>query len=145
LYFKLDFLVASLAYSQINCVLTSEEVEEVRIILSRRGSSSLIGKLVSKEKEIGVFKTSKPTENKSSKWSFEKGKQKFEGEILLFKDDRLWHRYQDEIKAKDVNRSIFSSLSSNLLSITKDPLILKASSGFFRIGKFCYGGRINRV
>ena len=141
----MDFLIASLAFSKINCVLTSEEIEEVRIILSKRGSSSLIGKLVNKEEEIGVFKTSKPTENKPSKWSFERGKQKIEGEILLFKDDSLWHRYQDEIKAKDVNRSIFSGLSSNLISITKDPLILKASSGFFRIGKFCYGGRINRV
>jgi len=141
----LDFLVIPLAFSKINCVLTSEEVEEVRIVLTKRDSSALIGKLISKEEEIGVFKTSKPTENKSSKWSFERGKQKIEGEILLFKDDSLWHRYQDEIKSKDINRSIFAGLSSNLPSITKDPLILKASSGFFRIGKFCYGGRINRV
>ena len=40
---------------------------------------------------------------------------------------------------------IFSGLSSKLSKITNNTDLLKAASGFFKIGSGCNGGRINKV
>ena len=148
MFFSLEFsnnLLATNEVLPINCTLTSEEVREIKVVLTERGSSALIGNLFYKDKKIVIFKTSKPTAFESSTWQFERGNQKFKGEILLFKGDILWHKYQNIILSKDVNRAIFSGLSSKLNLFTNDSEILKASSGFFKIGSTCYGGRLNKA
>ena len=50
-----------------------------------------------------------------------------------------------KIKSHEVNMVIFSGLSSKLSKITNNVDLLKAASGFFKIGSGCYGGRINKV
>ena len=78
-------------------------------------------------------------------WNFIKNGEKFEGEIILFKNNNLWHPFQNKIKSKNVNRVIFSGLAYSLKPILKDRDLLKASSGFFKIGQGCYGGRLNKA
>ena len=78
-------------------------------------------------------------------WSFEKDRTKLRGETILLKDGKIWHPYQTKIKSHEVNMVIFSGLSSKLSTITNNTDLLKASSGFFKIGSGCYGGRINKV
>jgi len=130
---------------QINCVLISEDVPSITIVLSERRENSLKGKIF-KDKEIkGFFYTSKPNKDKSANWSFEKSNINFRGEIILFKDQDLWHRYQNKIKANQVNRVLFSNLSLKLSKITNDIDLLKGTSGFFKIGNQCNGGKINKA
>ena len=93
----------------------------------------------------GNFYTRKPNKENSARWSFESSNIKFNGEILLFKDEELWHRYQNKIKANQVNRALFSSLSMKLSKITNDIDLLKGTSGFFKIGNMCNGGKINKA
>ena len=93
----------------------------------------------------GNFYTRKPNKENSARWSFESSNIKFNGEILLFKDKELWHRYQNKIKANQVNRALFSNLSLKLSKISDDIDLLKGTSGFFKIGKQCYGGKINKA
>ena len=78
-------------------------------------------------------------------WSFIKNNNEFEGEIILFKNNYLWHPFQNEINSENVNRVLFSGLAYSLNSMLKDRDLLKASSGFFKIGKGCYGGRLKKV
>jgi hypothetical protein len=44
-----------------------------------------------------------------------------------------------------VNKVLFSGLSSKLSKVSNERELLKATSGFFKIGNGCYGGRINKV
>ena len=129
----------------INCTLISEVDNSIIINLTKRRTDSLVGQLKKGKSVIGIFLTSKPKENKPSMWSFIKNDKEFEGEIILFKNNYLWHPYQNKIKSENVNRVLFSGLAYSLNSILKDRNLLKASSSFFNIGKGCYGGKIKKT
>ena len=129
----------------INCVLVSEDVPSISIVLSERRSNALKG-TISNEKNIkGTFYTHKPTQIKPPSWSFENTNIKFSGEAILLKGNEIWHPYQTEIKSHEVNKVLFSGLSSKLSKVSNERELLKATSGFFKIGNGCYGGRINKV
>ena len=129
----------------INCVLVSEEVPGISIVLSERRSNSLKGVISTENNIKGDFYTHKPTQKKPSSWSFEKKNIKFYGEAILLKDNKIWHPYQATIKSHEVNKVLFSGLSSKLSKVTNERDLLKATSGFFKIGIGCHGGRINKV
>ena len=129
----------------INCVLISEDVPSITIVLSERRENSLKGKIFKNKQLKGIFYTRKPNKENSANWSFESSNIRFNGEIILFKDRELWHRYQNKIKANQVNRALFSNLSLKLSEITNDIDLLKGTSGFFRIGNYCNGGKINNA
>ena len=93
----------------------------------------------------GNFYTHRPIKDKPTSWGFENGQIKLNGEAILLKDGKIWHPYQTKIKSHEVNMVLFTGLSSKLSRITNNADLLKASSGFFRIGSGCYGGRINKV
>ena len=67
------------------------------------------------------------------------------GEAILLKGHEIWHPYQTKIKSHEVNKVLFSGLSSKLSKVTNERDLLKATSGFFKISSGCYGGRINKV
>ena len=129
----------------INCVLISEDVPSITIVLSERRKNSLKGKIFNSKEIKGIFYTRKPNKENSANWSFESSNINFNGEIILFKDKELWHRYQNKIKANQVNRALFSNLSMKLSKITNDIDLLKGTSGFFKIGNMCNGGKINKA
>jgi len=129
----------------IECFLISEEVPSISIILNERRSNSLKGFISSKKNLKGDFYTHRPIKEKPTSWSFENGLTKLNGEAILLKDGKIWHPYQTKIKSHEVNMVIFSGLSSKLSKITNNADLLKATSGFFKIGSGCYGGRINKV
>ena len=129
----------------INCVLVSEDVPSISIVLSERRSNALKGIISNKKKIKGNFYTHKPTQTKPSSWSFENTNIKFSGEAILLKGNEIWHPYQTEIKSHEVNKVLFSGLSSKLSKVSNERELLKATSGFFKIGNGCYGGRINKV
>ena len=129
----------------IQCFLISEEVPSISIILKERRSNALKGSISSKSNLKGNFYTHRPIKDKPTRWSFENGVTKLNGEAILLKDGKIWHPYQTKIKSHEVNMVLFSGLSSKLSRITNNADLLKAASGFFRIGSGCYGGRINKV
>ena len=129
----------------IKCILISEEVQGISIILNERTSNSLKGYISSKNNITHNFYTHRPRREKSTSWSFESGENKFNGEAILLKDEKIWYQYQTKIQSNEVNRVLFSGLSSKLSKITNNHNLLKATSGFFKIGNGCYGGRINKV
>ena len=129
----------------INCILISEDVPSITIVLSERRKNSLKGKIFNNKQIKGIFYTRKPNKENSASWTFVSSNIKFNGEIILFKDKELWHRYQNKIKANQVNRALFSNLSLELSKITNDIDLLKATSGFFKIGNQCNGGKINKA
>ena len=129
----------------INCILISEDVPSISIVLSERRENSLKGKIFNNKQLKGIFYTRKPNKENSANWSFESSNINFDGEIILFKDKELWHRYQNKIKANQVNRALFSNLSLKLSKITNDIDLLKGTSGFFKIGNHCNGGKINKA
>ena len=140
----MHFFLAEISHP-IQCFLISEEVPSISINLNERRSNSLKG-FISSEKNIkGDFYTHRPNRKNPTSWSFESGETKFNGEAILFKDGEIWHHYQTKIKSHEVNMVIFSGLSFKLSKITNNIDLLKASSGFFKIGSGCYGGRINKV
>ena len=94
---------------------------------------------------MGIFYTRKPTKEKSATWNFVSSNIYFNGEMILFKDQKLWHRYQNKIKSNQINRVLFSKLSLSLATISEDIDLLKGTSGFFKIGDQCYGGKINKA
>ena len=128
----------------IDCTLVSEEVHNISINLSRRTINSLEGELKKGKSVIGKFSTSKPKTTKPAMWSFLRDDQKFEGEIILFQNNNIWHPFQNKIKSENVNRVLFSGLSYSLNLISTDRDLLEASYGFFNIGSGCYGGRIKK-
>jgi len=129
----------------INCVLISEDVPNITIVLTERRQNSLKGKIFNDKKIKGIFYTRKPNREKPANWSFESSNINFNGEIILFKDKELWHRHQKKIKANQVNRALFLNLSFKLSKITNDIDLLKGTSGFFKIGNQCNGGKINKA
>ena len=129
----------------IDCTLISEVDQNIIINLSKRRIDSLEGQLKKGNSVIGTFRTSKPNEKQPAMWSFIKNDNKSEGEIILFKNNQLWHAFQNKIKSENVNRVLFSGLAYSLNSISKDKDLLKASSDFFNIGQGCYGGRLKKV
>ena len=129
----------------INCVLISEDVPSITIVLSERRANSLKGKIFNNRQIKGIFYTRKPSKENSANWSFESSNVIFSGEIILFKDKELWHRYQNKIKPNQINRALFSNLSLKLSKISDDVDLLKGTSGFFKIGNQCNGGKINKV
>ena len=131
--------------SPIQCFLISEEVPGISIILNERTSNSLKGSILLKNNFKHNFYTHRPSREKPTSWSFESGETKFSGEAIILKDGEIWHQYQTKIQSNEVNRVLFSGLSSKLSKITNNYDLLKAASGFFKIGKGCYGGRINKV
>ena len=132
-------------FQPINCVLISEDVPSITIVLSERREDSLKGSIFNDKKNKGTFYTRKPNKENSARWSFESSNIKFNGEILLFKDKELWHRYQNKIKANQVNRALFSDLSLQISKISNDIDLLKGTSSFFKIGNYCNGGKINKA
>ena len=138
------FLLAEII-QPINCILVSEEVPSISIVLSERRSKALKGTILNDKNIRGTFYTHKPTQKKSSSWSFENTTIKFSGEAILLKGYKIWHPYQTEIKSHEVNKVLFSGLSSKLSEVSNERELLKATSGFFEIGNGCYGGRINKV
>ncbi len=138
------FLLAELSHP-IQCILISEEVPIISIILNERTSNSLKGSISSKNNIKNNFYTHRPRRGKPTSWSFESGETKFNGEVILLKDGKIWHQYQTKIQSNEVNRVLFSGLSSKLLRITNNHDLLRATSGFFKIGNGCYGGRIKKV
>ena len=129
----------------INCILISEEVPTISIILSERRKNALKGVITNKDNIKGNFYTHKPTKDKGASWSFEKKDLKFKGGAILFKDDEIWHSHQKKIKSYEVNKVFFYGLATKLSNITNENELIKATSGFFKIGNECYGGRINKV
>jgi len=129
----------------INCVLISEDVPSITIVLSERRENSLKGKIFHNKEIKGIFYTRKPNKKKPANWTFELSNINFKGEIILFKDNELWHRYQNKIKANQVNKVLFANLSMKLSKITDDIDLLKGTSGFFKIGNQCNGGKINKA
>ena len=129
----------------INCVLISEDIPSITIVLTERRENSLKGKIFNNKRIEGLFYTRKPNKENSANWSFESNNMSFNGEIILFKDNELWHRYQNKVKANQVNRALFSNLSMKLSNITNDIDLLKGTSGFFKIGNQCNGGKINKA
>ena len=117
----------------------------ISIVLKERRSNSLKGSISSKNNFKGNFYTHRPIKDKPTSWSFENGETKFSGEAILLKNGKIWHQYQTNIQSNEVNMVIFSGLSSKLSKITNDYDLLKAASGFFKIGNGCYGGKINKV
>jgi len=140
----LYFFFAEISHP-IECYLISEEVPSISIILKERRSNSLKGSFLSKKNIKGNFYTHRPFRYNPTSWSFENGPIKLNGEAILLKDGKIWHPYQTKIKSYEVNMVIFSGLSSKLSKITNNTDLLKATSGFFKIGSGCYGGRINKV
>ena len=140
MYFLLSEII-----QPINCILVSEDVPSISIVLSERRSTGLKGIILNENNIQGNFYTHKPTQLKPSSWSFEDTNNKFYGEAILLKDNEIWHPYQTKIKSHEVNKVLFSTLSSKLTKVTKERDLLKATSGFFKIGNGCYGGRINKV
>ncbi len=138
------FLLAEII-QPINCILISEDVPSISIVLSERRSNALKGVFLTENNFKGNFYTHKPTKEKTTSWSFEKSKIKLKGEAILLKDGNIWHQYQNKIRSHQVNRVLFSGLSLGLSKITNDRDLLKATSGFFKIGNECYGGRLNKV
>ncbi len=138
------FLLAEISHP-IQCILISEEVPGFSIILNERKSNSLKGSISSKNNIKHNFYTHRPKKEKPTSWSFESGETKFNGEAILFKDGKIWHQYQTKIQPNQVNKVLFSGLSLKLSRITNNRDLLKATSGFFKIGNGCYGGRINEV
>ena len=138
------FLFAEISHP-IKCILISEEVQGISIILNERTSNSLKGYISSKNNIKHNFYTHRPRGEKSTSWSFESGENKFNGEAILLKDEKIWYQYQTKIQSNEVNRVLFSGLSSKLSKITNNHNLLKSTSGFFKIGNGCYGGRINKV
>ena len=138
------FLLAEIIHP-INCILVSEDVPSISIVLSERRSNSLKGVLFKENEVKGNFYTHKPTQEEPTSWSFEKTNIKFKGEAILLKDNKIWNHYQNKIKSHEVNKVLFSGLSSNLSTVTNERDVLKATSGFFKIGSGCNGGRINKV
>ena len=132
-------------FQPINCVLISEDVPSITIVLSERREDSLKGSIFNDKKNKGTFYTRKPNKENSARWSFESSNIKFNGVILLFKDKELWHRYQNKIKANQVNRALFSNLSLQISKISNDIDLLKGTSSFFKIGNYCNGGKINKA
>ena len=129
----------------IQCFLISEEVPSISIIFKERRSNALKGSISSKNNLKGNFYTHKPTQTKPSSWSFKNTNTKFSGEAILLKGHEIWHPYQTKIKSYEVNKVLFSGLSSKLSKVTNEKDLLKATSGFFKIGSGCYGGRIIKV
>ena len=138
-----SFLVEVL--QPINCVLISEDVPSITIVLSERRENSLKGKIFNNKQLKGIFYTRKPNKDYPANWSFESSNIKFNGEIILFKDKELWHRYQNKIKANQVNRALFLNLSLKLSKISNDIDLLKGTSSFFKIGNQCNGGKIHNA
>ena len=132
-------------FQPINCVLISEDVPSITIVLSERREKSLKGKIFNDKKIKGIFYTRKPNKENSASWSFESSSFTLNGEIILFKDQELWHQYQNKFKANKVNRALFSNLSLKLSKITNDIDLLKGTAGFFKIGNQCNGGKINKA
>ena len=139
------FFILSEVFQPINCVLISEDVPSITIVLSERTENSLKGKIFNNKLLIGKFYTRKPNQENSANWSFESSNVNLNGEIILFKDNQIWHQYQNKVKANQVNRALFSSLSMKLSKITNDTDLLKGTSGFFTIGNQCYGGKIDKA
>ncbi len=129
----------------IQCILISEELPSISITLNERRSNSLKGSISSQNNFKHNFYTHRPNKEKTTSWSFESGKTKFNGEAIILKDGKIWHQYQTKIQSNEVNRVLFSGLSSKLSKITNNYDLLKAASGFFKIGNGCYGGRIKKV
>ena len=129
----------------IQCILISEEVPSISIILNERKSNSLKGFISSKNNIKHNFYTHRPRGDKPTSWSFESGETKFYGEAILLKDGKIWHQYQTKIQSNEVNKVLFSGLSSKLSKITNNHDLLNATSGFFKIENGCYGGRIKKV
>ena len=138
------FLLAEISHP-IQCILISEEVPSISIILNERTSNSLKGSISSKNNIKYNFYTHRPRREKPTSWSFESGETKFNGEAILLKNGKIWHQYQTKIQSNEVNRVLFSGLSSKLSKIINNHDLLKATSGFFKIGNGCYGGSINKV
>ena len=141
---NLYFLLAEIIHP-IQCVLVSEEVPSISIILNERKSNSLKGFFYSKQNLKGNFYTHRPTRKKTTSWTFENKRTKLNGEAILLKNGKIWHPYQNKIKSHEVNMVIFSGLASKLSTITNNIDLIKATSGYFKIGNGCYGGRINKV
>ena len=129
----------------IDCTLISEVDQNIIINLSKRRIDSLEGQLKKGKTVVGTFLTSKPNVKQPAMWSFIKKDNKFEGEIILLKNNQIWHAFQNKIKSENVNRVLFSGLAYSLNGILKDRDLLKASSDFFNIGQGCYGGRLKKV
>ena len=91
------FLFFAEVFQPINCVLISEDVPSITIVLSERRENSLKGKIFNNKQLKGIFYTRKPNKENSANWSFESSSINFDGEIILFKDKELWHRYQTKI------------------------------------------------
>ena len=140
----LYFLLAEII-QPINCVLVSEYVPSITIVLSERRSNALKGVLLIKNNVKGDFYTHKPTKQKPSSWTFKKKNIQLNGEAILLKDNEIWHPYQVKIKSYEVNKVLFSGLTAKLSKINKERDLLKATSGFFIIGSGCNGGRIKNV
>ena len=139
------FFFISEVLQPINCVLISEDVPSITIVLSERRENSLKGKIFNNKRAKGIFYTRKPNKENTANWSFESTNVNLNGEIILFKDNELWHQYQNKVKANQVNRALFSNLSMKLSKFTNDIDLLKGTSGFFKIGNQCNGGKINKA
>ena len=139
------YLILVALIQPINCILISEDVPTISVLLSERRVNALKGVLLNKDKVEGDFYSYKPTKDKPSRWSFEKKDIELKGESILLKDSKIWHRYQNKIKSHEVNKVLFYGLSTQISKFIDDKDLIRATSGFFKIGNECYGGRIKKV
>ena len=85
------FLLAEII-QPINCVLVSENVPSISIVLSERRSNDLKGVLTIENNVKGNFYTYKPTKEEPSSWGFEKPNIKFNGEKKYFYISSSWKK-----------------------------------------------------
>ena len=87
----------------INCVLVSEDVPSISIVLSERRSNALKGTISNEQNIRGSFYTHKPTQIKPSSWSFENTNIKFTGSELKSISNKVVNGVK--IKSQDTSPS----------------------------------------
>ena len=137
------FLLAEII-QPINCILVSEEVPSISIVLSERRSKALKGTILNAKNIRGTFYTHKPTKKKPSSWSFENTNIKFSGEAILLKGNKIWHSYQTKIKSHEVNKVLFSVCNQNNQMLLMKAIYQKLLLFFFNCSGY-YGGKINKI
>ena len=135
----------------VDCILRSEEVSDVKVILKERTAVSLKGELIQNGQTLGTFQTGQTKGYVDVWWSFNDQHDSGKGMSVLFKDDQHWNPYRRLPRPSETNRLIFVGLASELWywDNPKDPGIFRsnrdlllAAAGFWSISESCLGGRI---
>ena len=132
------------------CVLRSEEVSDVHVVLKERTAISLRGELIQNGETLGTFQTGQTKGYVSVWWSFNDQHDSGKGTSVLFKDDQPWNPHRRLPRPSETNRMIFVGLASDLWYWDKPEQpgffrgnrdLLRAAAGFWSISESCLGGR----